>query len=271
MAQRLVRAKRKIRQAGIAMRVPSQADMPSRLAAVLKVIYLVFTEGHMATSGPDLVRPDLCEQAIRLASELNRLLAAQPEAAGLLALLLLTDARRAARVGPDGELIQLADQDRSRWDGTRISAGRSLIEGALAQRRPGAYQLHAAIAACHCDAPSADLTDWRQIVSLYDELLRYEPTAVVAANRAAAVAMADGPEAGLAILTGLAADPAVASWPPLHIARAELHRQLGEPASALASYQAALEIGVPDPQRSFILRRIRELAPSPDERIHPGS
>jgi RNA polymerase sigma-70 factor, ECF subfamily len=270
MAQRLVRAKRKIRQAGIAMRVPWQADMPSRLAAVLKVIYLVFTEGHMATSGPDLIRADVCEQAIRLAGELSRLLPGEPEVAGLLALLLLTDARRAARVGPDGELVQLADQDRSRWDAARISAGRSLVEGALAQRRPGPYQLHAAIAACHCDAASADATDWRQIVGLYDELLRYEPTPVVAANRAAAVAMADGPEAGLAILTELAADPAVASWPPLHVARAELHRQLGEPVQALASYGAALEIGVPDPQRAFIRKRIRELAQLQEERRHPG-
>jgi RNA polymerase sigma-70 factor (ECF subfamily) len=259
MAQRLVRAKRKIRQAGIAMREPTEAERPARLAGVLRVIYLVFTEGHMATSGDGLVRADLCDWAIGLARELARLLPDEPEVAGLLALLVLTDARRAPRVGADGEPVQLADQDRRRWDAVMITEGRELVERALMARRPGPYQLQAAIAACHCDAASAGETDWRQIVTLYDVLMTYEPTPVMQANRAAAVAMAEGPEAGLAILTELAADPAVASWPPLHIARAELHRQLGETVPALASYRAAAELGVPDPQRAFIDGRIREI------------
>ena len=259
MGQRLVRAKRKIRQAGIAIRVPGPAELPGRLDAVLRVIYLVFTEGHMTTSGPDLIRGELCEQAIRLARDLNRLLPDQPEAAGLLALLLLTDARRSARVGPDGGLVQLADQDRRQWDAAKISEGRALVEGALAARRPGRYQLQAAIAACHGDAASADETDWPQIVALYNELLRYEPTPVVAANRAAAVAMVDGPEAGLAILTDLAADPAMASWPPLQVAMAELHRRLGQADSALAAYRHALKLGVPAAQQVFIDGRIREI------------
>lgn len=260
MAQRLVRARRKIRQAGIAMRMPSPEELPGRLAAVLRVIYLVFTEGHMASSGPELVRSEVCEQAVRLARELVRLVPGQPEASGLLALLLLTDARRAARVSPAGELVQLADQDRSRWDVARISAGRAILEQALAARRPGPYQLQAAIAACHCDAPSAEETDWRQIVALYDALLVLEPTPVVAANRAAAVAMADGPAAGLALLADLAAEPALAGWAPLHIAIGQLHSQLGETGRALAEFQLALQLGGPDAQRAFIRSRIRDLS-----------
>ena len=260
MAQRLVRAKRKIRQAGIAMTMPSPAELPGRLAAVLRVIYLVFTEGHLASSGPDLIRGEACEQAIRLARELVRLAPGQPEAAGLLALLLLTDARRAARVSPAGELVQLADQDRSRWDAARIAEGRDLVAGALAARRPGPYQLQAAIAACHCDAPSAETTDWRQIVALYDALLIVEPTPVAAANRAAAVAMADGPAAGLAIMTRLAAEPALAGWAPLHIAKAQLHGQLGDTDRALAGYQLALQLGGSDAQREFIRSRLRDLS-----------
>jgi RNA polymerase sigma-70 factor (ECF subfamily) len=259
MAQRLVRAKRRIRQAGIAMKMPSPAELPGRLAAVLRVIYLVFTEGHMASSGPDLVRSEVCEQAIRLARELVRLVPGEPEPAGLLALLLLADARRPARVSPAGELVQLADQDRSRWDATRISEGRDLVAGALAARRPGPYQLQAAIAACHCDAPSAEATDWRQIVALYDALLVIEPTPVAAANRAAAVAMADGPAAGLAILAGLSAEPALAGWAPLHIAMAQLHSRLGDTIRALGEYRLALQLGGPDAQRAFIRSRMRDL------------
>jgi RNA polymerase sigma-70 factor, ECF subfamily len=259
MAQRLVRAKRKIRQAGIAMNMPSPAELPGRLAAVLRVIYLVFTEGHMASSGPDLVRSEVCEQAIRLARELVRLAPGEPEATGLLALLLLTDARRAARVSPAGELVQLADQDRSRWDATRISEGRDLVARALSARRPGPYQLQAAIAACHCDAPSAEATDWRQIVALYDALLVIEPTPVAAANRAAAVAMADGPAAGLAILAGLSAEPALAGWAPLHIAMAQLHSRLGDAIQALGEYRLALQLGGPDAQRAFIRSQMRDL------------
>jgi RNA polymerase sigma-70 factor, ECF subfamily len=260
MAQRLVRAKRKIRQAGIAMRMPSPDELPGRLAAVLRVIYLVFTEGHMASSGPDLVRTVACEQAVRLARELARLVPGEPEAAGLLALLLLTDARRAARVSPAGELVQLADQDRSRWDAARISEGRELVEHALAAGRPGPYQLQAAIAACHCEAATADATDWRQIVALYDALLVIEPTPVAAANRAAAVAMADGPAAGLAIMASLSAEPALAGWAPLHIAMAQLHSRLGETGQALAEYEFALQLGGSDAQRAFIQSRMRDLS-----------
>jgi RNA polymerase sigma-70 factor, ECF subfamily len=259
MAQRLVRAKRKITQAGIAMRMPSPADLPARLAAVLRVIFLVFTEGHMATSGQGLVRAELCERALRLARELTRLLPGQPEVTGLLALILLTDARRAARVGAAGELVQLADQDRSRWHQAMIDEGRALLEAALAVGAPGPYQLRAAIAACHGDAVSADETDWRQIVALYDELLRYEPTPVVAANRAAAVAMADGPAEGLRLLLELAADEALAAWPPLRIAIAELHRQMGATSQAAAAYRLALELGVAEIQQAFIQSRILEL------------
>jgi RNA polymerase sigma-70 factor, ECF subfamily len=259
IAQRLVRAKRKITQAGIAMRMPPAADLPARLAAVLRVIFLVFTEGHMATSGQGLVRDELCDRALRLARELARLRLGQPEVTGLLALILLTDARRAARVGAAGEPVQLADQDRGRWDRAMIDEGRALVEAALVAGAPGPYQLRAAIAACHGDAASADDTDWRQIVALYDELLRYEPTPVVAANRAAAVAMADGPAEGLRLLRDLAADEALASWPPLHVGIAELHRQRGDANAALSAYQAALELGVPDAQQTFIRNRIRAL------------
>jgi RNA polymerase sigma-70 factor (ECF subfamily) len=259
MAQRLVRARRKIRQAGIAMRMPSHDELPDRLAAVLRVIYLVFTEGHMASSGPDLVLGDICEQAIRLARELAGVVPGEPEAAGLLALLLLTDARRAARVNPAGELVQLADQDRSRWDTARISEGRELVAGALAAGRPGPYQLQAAIAACHCDAVSAEATDWRQIVALYDAPLIIEPTPVAAANRAAAVAMADGPAAGLTIMATLSAEPALAGWAPLHIAMAQLHSRLGDDSRALAEYELALQLGGPDVQRAFIRSRMRGL------------
>jgi RNA polymerase sigma-70 factor (ECF subfamily) len=261
MAQRLVRAKRKIRQAGIPLLVPAPADLPGRLDAVLRVIYLVFTEGHLATSGGELVRPDLCEQAIRLARAVAALLPGQPEARGLLALLLLTDARRAARTDDTGALVLLADQDRRRWDAAMIIEGRRLVEQALRAGQPGPYQLHAAIAACHADAEVAAATDWPQIVALYDELLKFEPTAVTAANRAAAVAMADSPEAGLAILLDLGADPAVARWPQLHVAIAELSRQAGRPAAARDAYAEALRLGLAPAQRAFVRRQLADLPP----------
>jgi RNA polymerase sigma-70 factor, ECF subfamily len=261
MAQRLVRAKRKIRQAGIPLRRPAAAELPARLDAVLRVVYLVFTEGHLATTGRDLIRADLCDEAIRLARGLAGLLPGQPEITGLLGLLLLTDARRAARTDTEGQLVLLADQDRSRWDAEQISEGRELVEQALRTGQPGPYQLHAAIAACHAEAASAAATDWRQIVALYGELLRLEPTPVVAANRAAAVGMADGPEAGLALLAELAAEPAMARWPQLHMATAELHRRAGRPAAAVVAYTAALRLGLPDAQAAFVERRIRELSP----------
>jgi RNA polymerase sigma-70 factor (ECF subfamily) len=259
MAQRIVRAKRKICQAGIPLAVPPPEDLPSRLNAVLRVVYLVFTEGHRATSGPDLVRADLCDHAVWLARQLAEMMPGEPEVTGLLALFLLIDARRAARTGADGSLILLADQDRRRWDAAMIAEGEALIEAALAMGRPGPYQLHAAIAACHSLAVSAEATDWAQIAALYAELTWYEPTPVVAANRAAAVAMAEGPQAGLGILDQLADDGRLDRWPQLHIARAELLHRLGRASDALTEYRAALAIGVPAAEQEFIGRRMAEI------------
>ena len=277
MAQRLVRAKRKIRQAGISLAVPPPAQLPGRLAGLLRVVYLVFTTGHKPPSGPALVRAGLCEQAIRLARALAALVPGEPEVTGLLALLLLTDARRDARVTGSGELVLLADQDRTRWDRAKIAEGEALLLRALAARRPGTYQLQAAIAACHATARSAADTDWPQIAALYTELLRYEPTPVTAANRAAAVAMAEGPAAGLALLDAAGADPRLARWPQLHIARAELLRRLGRTGDAAAAYHAALETAPAAPEREFIRGRLRELSapqvPGPEGEhardIHP--
>lgn len=259
MAKRLVRAKQKIRQAGIPFRTPSAEDLPSRLADVLRVVYLVFTEGHMTSIGPDLVRDDLCDTAIELARAIIDRLPDNPEAEGLLGLLLLTDARRPARTTPDGELVLLEDQDRSLWDRAKIAEGEAVLERALRRGRPGPYQLWAAIAACHSTAPSAAETGWRQIAALYGELIRYEPTATVEANRAIAVAMAEGPAAGLVILDTIALNPILERWPHLHMARADLLRRLGRHDDAVDAYRTALELEPSAAERSFIATRIQQL------------
>jgi RNA polymerase sigma-70 factor, ECF subfamily len=260
MAQRLVRAKRKIRQAGISLRPPGPAGRAERLGAVLRVVYLVFTQGHMAASGQSLVRGDLCDEAIGLSRALAALMPDEPEVAGLLALLLLTDARRDARLGAGGDLVLLPDQDRSRWDRAKIAEGERLLEAALRRRRPGPYQLHAAIAACHSCAASAEETDWRQIAALYGRLLHYEPTPVVEANRGVAVAMAEGPPAGLAILDAAGEHRQLARWPQFHIARAELLRRMGRVPEAAAAYQTALRLDLPDAERAFVEGRVAGLA-----------
>ena len=258
MAQRLVRAKRKIRQAGIAFRVPGREDLPARLGAVLRVVYLVFTEGHLAAGGDALIRGELCDQAIRLARALTALLPGEPEVTGLLALLLLTDARRDARLSPAGDLVLLAEQDRSRWDRAMIDEGEALAGQALRLGRPGSYQIQAAIAACHSGAATAADTDWREIALLYGELIRYEPSPMAAANRAVAVAMSEGPAAGLVILDTVSGDTRLARWPQLHIARAELLRQLGRRAEAVAAYEAAMALEPPAPERAYLARRMHE-------------
>ena len=260
VAQRIVRAKRKIRQAGIRMRVPDGEELTDRLAAVFRVVYLVYSQGHMAAAGPELVRAELCDQAIGLARALAGLVPGEPEAAGLLALLLLTDARRAARTGEDGELVLLADQDRARWDRAKIAEGERLLETALRAGRPGPYQLHAAIAACHSCAASADETDWREIAALYGELIKYEPSPVVEANRAVAVAMSEGPAAGLVILDALGGNARLTSWPQFHIARAELLTRVGRRKDAAQAYQAALKLPMPAPERAHLERRLASLA-----------
>jgi RNA polymerase sigma-70 factor, ECF subfamily len=263
MAKRLVRAKHKIRAAGVPFRVPTGPEVGERLPAVLRVVYVAFTEGHMTTGpsgdgGP--VRPDVCDAAVALARGLAARLPDEPEVLGLLSLLLLTDARRAARVDAAGEVVVLEDQDRSRWDAALIREGEDLLERALRKGRPGAYQLHAAIAACHSGASRAEDTDWRQIALLYGELVRYEPSPVVEANRAVAVAMSEGPAAGLVILDALAHDPRMDRWPRLHVARAELLRRLARTDDAAAAYRRALELEPPGAERAHVARRLADLS-----------
>jgi RNA polymerase sigma-70 factor (ECF subfamily) len=269
MAKRLVRAKDKIRRAGISFRVPAAPDRPRRLADVLRVLYLIFTAGHHASSGPDLVRGEVCDTAIRLARSLARLLPDEPEAIGLLALLLLTDGRRPARTSAAGELVLLEDQDRGLWDRALIAEGETLLLAALTAGRPGPYQLWAAIAACHSTAPTARDTDWRQIAALYGELIRYEPTAVVEANRAIAVAMAEGPAAGLVILDVLSAHPQLSRWPQLHMARADLLRRLDRGAEAAAAYRIALELEPAPAERAFIGARLSSFTEGGQELAWP--
>jgi RNA polymerase sigma-70 factor (ECF subfamily) len=262
MAQRLVRAKAKIRDARIPYTVPETKDMPGRLDAVLTVIYLVFTEGYAATRGEVLVRTDLCAEAIRLGRLVRILMEPQPpaEATGLLALMLLHDSRREARLDAAGDLVLLEKQDRRRWNQELIAEALPLVEEAL-RGGPGPFALQAAIAALHCQAARAEDTDWPQIVRLYDVLERLQPSPIVSLNRAAAVAMADGPEPALALVDALAAGGELDRYHLLHAARADLLRRLGSPAAAAESYARALALVTNDAERRFLERRLREVRP----------
>jgi RNA polymerase sigma-70 factor, ECF subfamily len=259
MAKRLVRAKNKIRDAGIPYRVPPAHLLPDRMTGVLAVLYLLFNEGYAATAGPGLVRGDLCTEAIRLARVLTSLMPAEPEASGLLALMLLTDARRAARLDADGEVVTLDQQDRSRWDKAEIEEGLGLLDAALRHQQAGQYQLQAAIAACHASAADQADTDWAEIALLYGQLRRLIPSAVIELNWAVAVAMSDGPAAGLAIVNGLDADGQLADYHLLAATRADFLRRLGRLEEAAESYRQALQQVATEPERRFLERRLAEV------------
>jgi RNA polymerase sigma-70 factor (ECF subfamily) len=258
IAQRIVRAKAKIRDARIPYEIPSRADLPVRLDSVLYVTYLVFNEGYLASSGSALTRPDLSCEAMRLA-RLTLELLPDPEVMGLLALMLLHESRRAARTSPDGEVILLDDQDRALWDREQIAEGIALVERALSSRRAGPYSLQAAIAAVHAESPNASATDWRQIVGLYDVLRRVDPSPVVELNRAAAIAMRDGPTAGLALIDALLGRGELTTYLHAHSARADLLRRLGRVDDAIAAYELAATLATQEPERRFLTRRIEEL------------
>ena len=258
LAQRIVRAKAKIRDARIPYQVPALAELPGRLDTVLRVIYLVFNEGYSASSGAALTRHDLSGEAIRLARLLSELLP-EPEVQGLLALMLLHESRRAARTSPSGDLVLLDEQDRSLWNREQISEGKALVERALASRRFGPYTLQAAISAVHADAARATATDWGQIVALYTLLSRVDASPIVELNRAVAVAMRDGPAAGLEIIDRIMARGELRDYHLAHSARADLCRRLGKVAEARDAYQAALALTHQEPERRFLERRLREL------------
>lgn len=259
MAKRIGRAKAKIRHAGIPYRVPPAPLLPERTTAVLAVVYLLFNEGYRATAGADLIRSQLCEEAIRLARALSELMPDEPEAAGLLALLRLHHARKDARVDAAGDLVPLDEQNRARWDGAAIAEGTSILEAALRRGEPGPYQIQAAIAACHGNARSAEVTDWREIVGLYDRLNELTPTPVVALNRAVAVGMADGPLAGLALVEELSALGVASSFPLLEATKADFLRRLGRRAKSARSYRLARDAAGTDAERRYFTRRLTEV------------
>jgi RNA polymerase sigma-70 factor (ECF subfamily) len=258
LAQRIVRAKAKIRETPIPYEVPTPPELPERLGAVLHVIYLVFNEGYSAAAGAEVTRAELTGEAIRLARLLIEL-RPEPEVVGLLSLMLLQESRHAARTSPTGELILLENQDRSLWNKEQIAEGVALLEKALKSRRFGVYTLQAAIAAVHAEAESTAATDWRQIVALYDQLLRIQPSAVVQLNRAVAIAMCDGPEAGLAHIDAALEHGELANYYLAHSARADMYRRLGRTAEARASYEKALALTQQEPERQFLQERIRQL------------